>query len=961
VGPVELGRARGPAAQLALTRSWLRGALRRPVRAVAVVAGLAVMSVATVGSLVAGDALDQLFLADAAAEWGAVDLEARAADDAVHELSTGRLLGVEGAPAIRAAAPRLLLQAVVAAAPADGADEAGAGGEEGEGAGVPGVGLLGLGAEEQGFPPLEAVAGTADVLRLAPDEVVVNERLARRLGLAVGDDVAVTAAVPRWLEDVATQGDPIVHPPFALRLELTVAGIAADRGTADLHRTPNAMVRRDVLARAAGLDGRVTVTHLRVAGSGPAAAEAGVDALAHLALALDLDVDPVLADQLALAEEEGGLFRSILLTLSALVVAAAVVATVGLLVTLGEERAPEVAVLRALGWRRRAAARPLVVEAAAYGILGAAVGALLGIPFARLVAGLLADHFAALGRSRGREQVALDVGVETATVATGVALVALVAVLAGRSAARQVLSAPIEDVLRGAALRVPPPDPSPRRPLLLALCGAALVGAGAVAGGGLVFIGATALLGAWWSAARRRTADADRLDRRAAVAGIAWAVLAAPVLGGFADGVQAGFGVLVVAGFAAIVCGTVLAVPRLDAIGRVLRTWLPLGSAQVALRTAALQARQARRRSATTVVVVGGVLFMVAALSVLGSAQALPVERQSGGYDVVARSIAPLDARALQRLPEVGAVATAPESLLPETAFTTEGPDGAARTVPYPIRIAAATTGLASTQAFGLATAVPGTGSAADALGGLVRERGRVVLDRAALPEGARVGDDVVIDIGSAPRRLRLVAVLDTFLLATAFVNEADLAQVAELRGPTLALVRAADGTTPAALVAALERHGRDGGLTADALTDVRADVIAVNRTFTDTFAVMLLLGLAVAVTSVGAYVVRAARERRTELAVLRALGLRRGATAALLAAEPVLTGVVGVAVGLSVGLGILRLLFAVGFSDLAFVVSWGRVGLVAGATVALLVLVCGAAARLSLRGDVAAGLRDLG
>ncbi len=137
--------------------------------------------------------------------------------------------------------------------------------------------------------------------------------------------------------------------------------------------------------------------------------------------------------------------------------------------------------------------------------------------------------------------------------------------------------------------------------------------------------------------------------------------------------------------------------------------------------------------------------------------------------------------------------------------------------------------------------------------------------------------------------------------------------------------------------------------------------MVAVNRTFTDVFAVMLVLGLAVAVASIAAYLARAARERRAALAVLRAVGLRHRSVVLALAAEPVLAGAVGTVLGLAVGLGILRALFAVGFSDLAFLVDWARVGLVAGATLALLVVVCLAAAALTTPRDVAAGLRDLG
>jgi hypothetical protein len=163
---------RGP-----VTGAWLRGTRWRPLRAVVVAAGVALMASATTAALVAGDLLARLFVADAEAEWGAVDLEARADGDAMHEVSDGRLLGVEGPPEVVAAAPRLLLA---------GAAEAGD-------VAVPDVQVMGLGAEEQGFPPLDLVGdardGTDALLRLGPGEALVNERLAERLDVGPGDDV----------------------------------------------------------------------------------------------------------------------------------------------------------------------------------------------------------------------------------------------------------------------------------------------------------------------------------------------------------------------------------------------------------------------------------------------------------------------------------------------------------------------------------------------------------------------------------------------------------------------------------------------------------------------------------------------------------------------------------------------------------------------------------------------------
>lgn len=923
---------------------WLRATARRLGRATTIVLTLAVMSVATVGALVGGDTLDRLFAADAAAEWGEVDVEVRATEDGVIDESLARLLVIESGATNDAGAPRLVLQGL--------ARRRGTAGEE--------VLVLGLGGEERTFAPLRAVRGTADPVALGRDGALINARLARRLPAAVGDTITLTVAAPAWQEEIRTQSEPRFHQPVARRLEVRVEGIVGDTGAADLHRTPNVVVRREVLQEATGLEGRVTVVHLSAARAGRDGAEAVVDELAPLTRTLDLEAEPVRADAADIAEEEGGLFRSILLTLALLVLAAAAVATYGLLVTLGEQRARELVVLRAMGARRRSLTTLLVAESAVYGVLGAALGAVGGIPFGLALSGALADHFADLGTGRGREQVLVAAVVSPASVLAGCVVVALVAAIAGRSAARIVLAADIAEVLRGHAARLQAPDRGLRRATWLLALGAFLLGLGVLAGPSVLLLGSTLLLCAWWVRGRRASAHPARFDQRAAAGGLVWSLAGAALLGDLGAGVQQGFGTIIIAGTTAILSTSILLGQRLQGIMGWVRAYVPRGPAQAALRTSAANAQSTPRRSATVMATFGVALFMLASMSVLGSAQDLDLDRQAGGFDVIGTSVGGLDTRRLTRPAEVGHLATAPEALLPEPAFAVDTGGGLAR-VPYPVRLIGASGAVAEAQAFGLAAHLPAFPTARAALSAVATDRDKVVLDRAALPEGAHVGDDVVIDVGDTPRRFRLVAVLDTYLLSGAFVNEAEFGQLMPLRGPTMVFAGAAGGTSAPALAARLAGLGRDEGLTAKPVARIRDEVVATNRTFTDTFAVMVVLALAVALASVAAYVALATRERRSELALLRAVGMRRRAVVLTLAAEPVLTGTLGAVAGLAVGLVYLRVLFAVGFSELAFVVDWVRVGAVTAGSVVLLALTCWATARLTAPRDLAAELRDLG
>ena len=930
----------------AAAHAWIRGALRRPLRAAVVVVTLTFMTVGVAGALVAGDSLERLFVADATAQWGEVDVEVTSGEGATFDESLARLVGAEAGVASPAWAPRLVLRAV---AEADGRREADAV-------------VVGIGPEDATFAPLRHVAGTTDVGELAPDEVVVNARLARRVDVAVGDALALVVAVPELVLDQPGNATPLRRPPEAVELTATVAGIAADAGVADLGRTPNVLLRRDALQRVLDLEGQVTHLHMAAAGDADDLGRA-IDPLLRQ---VGLRRAAVLEDALEIADDEGGQFRSILLTLAALVLGAAVVATVQMLVALAEDRSGEIAVLRVLGVAPRTIVRLVALESTVYAAVAVAVGLALAVPVAQLLAGLLADHFAALSAGRGREQVALVTQVDPVTVTTAAMIVVVTAALAGRSAGSRLAAVSLDDLLRGRPTQLPRAHLSQRRPVLIALLGSLLLGmglSGGEAADALRYLGLTLLLTAWWLQRRRAVSNRPQLDRRWALGALAWGSLGAGALADFSQGYETGFGILVVAGIVVVSGVTVLLTGRFRSVVGWIRAYAPRGRWQVSLRTAGAYADAAAGRSGRLVATFGVVLFVAAALEVLGSATAVDVQRQSGGFDVLAQSAAGMENLQLEDIDGWGGGVAVPATTVAEDRFGVardDGEDEDMLRVRYPVRLVAVTSPLVAAQQFGLADALPEYDTAAAALTAVLRDGDKAVVDRVARPPGAQVGEDVVLDLGLGLRRYELVAVLDTFLLGSVMVSPEEYTDLVASAGSTMLLGRADDATTPQQLAAAVDAWGRPVGVAARNMTAVAQDVIAVNRTFTDTFALMLLLGLAVALVAVAGTVLRSARERRPQLAVLRALGLRRGTVAAAVAAEPLVVALVGGTAGLGAGLLVLRMLFAAGFSDLAFVVSWGRVAAVLGVLAVLLSGVCLAAAWSAAPRDPAAALREI-
>src|SRR5688572_11373895 len=132
------------------TTAWLRGALRRPGRALVVVATLVLMTVGVVAALVAGDSLERLFVADARALRVVVDVEVASSDNSVFSEGLARSVGVEAGPTAARWAPRLMLPALLEKGDRRDADATG----------------LGVGPEERAYPGLVAVSGSDDVLGL---------------------------------------------------------------------------------------------------------------------------------------------------------------------------------------------------------------------------------------------------------------------------------------------------------------------------------------------------------------------------------------------------------------------------------------------------------------------------------------------------------------------------------------------------------------------------------------------------------------------------------------------------------------------------------------------------------------------------------------------------------------------------------------------------------------------------
>lgn len=163
------------------------------------------------------------------------------------------------------------------------------------------------------------------------------------------------------------------------------------------------------------------------------------------------------------------------------------------------------------------------------------------------------------------------------------------------------------------------------------------------------------------------------------------------------------------------------------------------------------------------------------------------------------------------------------------------------------------------------------------------------------------LGDDLPInDERGRPVRLRFVALLSgSALQDEIIVAEPDFERLfPSISGHAFYLIEAPRAAAEAA-GRALEQRLSPYGLDVASVADRIRDYSAVQNTFLTTFQQLGALGLLLGSVGLAVVVLRNTWERRAEIALLRALGFRRGAITWIVLAE----GVALIAVGLAIGL----------------------------------------------------------
>ena len=218
------------------------------------------------------------------------------------------------------------------------------------------------------------------------------------------------------------------------------------------------------------------------------------------------------------------------------------------------------------------------------------------------------------------------------------------------------------------------------------------------------------------------------------------------------------------------------------------------------------------------------------------------------------------------------------------------------------------------------------------------------------------VGQTFDIDDGrGGVLRLVIVGLLDgSVFQGDLLVAESQLVRYFPDAGRRVFLVECPPARA-AALASAFERALGDFGLAVEATDQRLARFLAVQNTYLSTFQSLGALGFILGTLGLAAVELRSIVRRRGELALLRAVGFRRAALAALVLLETTVLLIAGLAVGLlGAWVAVLPHLFGRGAR-----LPWAATGAMLLAVVVVGLLSGFAAARAALRAPLATALRE--
>jgi putative ABC transport system permease protein len=765
----------------------------------------------------------------------------------------------------------------------------------------------------------------------------------------------------------ARAGDAVVVYPSGKPFRATVRAIVDFDGAATADAA--LLLPLDEAQRLYGRPGEILGVMISNEGTGDAAVALSDRVLAELEPVLQehrLEAKALKQDAIEAADEAGSAFMAFFTTFGSFSIAAGILLIFLIFVMLAAERRGELGIARAIGTRRGHHVQMFTFEGAAYDLVAAAVGALLGAIVAYGMVLLMARAFGAEDADAGL-QVEYAFTWQSLAIAfsLGVLLTLLVVAFSAWRVSVMTVAAAIRNVPE-------PPVVRTRRRIVLGLVGILLglllaLGAGGAAtplmlGVALVVISLVPFA--------RLAGIPDRLAYT--VTGLAnvvlwmlpwsvWESVFGPLRMDFTTWIVAGLMVVIGAVWVIVYNADLLLGAVMAVVGRI-RALAPL------LRMSMAYPLRSRFRTGTTLAMFTLVVFtLVTGSTSTGSFQSAldDVEVFGGGFQVRAGTgaVAPiddlraaLDARLGARSRDFPVVGSQSVLAVDARQLGTDRPlEG------YHVR--GLDRSFLEHTTFELGLTARGYRSSEEVWAALANEPGLAVVDPLVVERRDQFGFTVlpsdfkltgfyadvdepfdpvpleIVDTQTGKRtRLTVIGVLSDSAplemggistsqetLATAFPGRAE---------PTIHYLSLAAGVDPEEAAARLEAAFLANGLEAESIEQVVADATASSKTFNRLIQGFMALGLVVGVAALGVISARAVVERRQQIGVMRAIGFRRGRIQAVFLLESsfvALTAiVVGTALGLLLGWNIIQdQRKTPSWENVAFVVPWADLALV--------------------------------
>jgi putative ABC transport system permease protein len=859
-------------------RLALRYPRRRPVEALLVVLGSLLGTAIITGSLVVGDTIDRSIRASAYDQLGPVDEIVGVSGLAAGDALEARLAGVTS-PAIDGSLRFTVATAAVATT-----------------IGQPRAQILEVDVDAaRRFGPDAAITGL-DVDAPAAGQALITTDLARRVQAAPGDRIQVFAfgrsatfdvvgVVERrgvagyWTQDLRQQSYNVIVPPG------TLATLGADGPLAEGIEPPTSFV---AFSNTGGVE------------SGARRTDEAVRAIQSALGDESVLVQPIKRDLLDSAKRTGKSLTDLYFTMGMFAVSAGVLLLVNIFVMLADERRSELGMLRALGLRRAPLVAAFATEGWLYSVVASVLGGLLGIQVGRVIA-WRADSIL----SKGDETISLDLtfAFDWSTVARGATMgfvISLVTIV--------VTSARVSRLNVIAAIRDLPAAPrrrARRRSVWVGLVVATLGALWAIDG----FSSPEAfgvILGPMLVAVGLAPAATRRLPARPVVAVVsvlvlAWGTLFIPALG--ALDIDVSIPVFLAQGLTMAAAAVALVTVYQGELGTALRR---LSGGSLAVRVGMAYPVARRFRTAMTLgmfAVVVLTLVYLAIISFMFQNQIDDITADSGGgFDLVVTSNPsdPVSEAALRALPGVTNVAPLAYGFANYAVGTQE---------PQRWQISAFGDGLLESP-----PAMQDIGSFPDeasAWRAVAADPGLIIVDELFLNAGGGpptdtldIGDtlEVIDPVTGATRRVTVAALAENdFLGSGAWYGIGGYRELVGARAVASRFYVAADD--PAALTTVIREQFLRNGADAELVRTRVESILAQQAGFFTLMQQFVGVGLIVGIAGIGVLLVRAVRERRREVGVMRSLGFKPRTVAAMFLVEAAYIATEGVLIGVLVAL----------------------------------------------------------